>query len=582
MTSQQVQANPYVAGSPLTRPDMFVGREDVFRFINDALVGKHQDNVIVLYGQRRTGKTSVLYQMHRHVDPRYMPILIDLQGLSLNSISEFFWEIASVIYRALRRDYRIELPRPRREEFADNPMQHFQAEFLEQVWSAVGDRHLLLMVDETTRLEEQIQAGKLDHQVFDHIRSLMQHNPRLNFIFSLGSRLEQMQSEYGLLFNIALYKEISFLDRPSAVALIRRPVESLYRYDDAAVDRILGITSGHPYYTQLLCHSLFTHWQRQGNLTVTVQDVESVLSEVMERATANLKFEWDESVPEERLVLVACAEAAGATNQPVDEEQVEKTLLTYNIPLPPGDMVRALKNLVARELLLGPEGYRFAVDILRMWVQQQKRMQWVMEEVRSFIESLPAPAPAAPAEAAPLPLRRRWVVAFALGTGVGLLAIAGVLLFLFLPQGRSRSSAPSTPVAPKAVPMQTLNKCYTVMVGANQASVNTCLLGISTLQGGGLRLDVAWTASIREKSLFGVAIGSTEKDPKMYITTANGSVVQYTDLGGAAKGLTLVRDGETRIGWFVFPPLPAETQAFTFVDDDQKVRIENIALERRR
>ena len=223
-------ANPYVVGSPVTQSAMFFGRQDVFDFVRQTLVGRHQDNVIVLYGQRRTGKTSVLYQMRHHIDPGYVPILIDLQGLSLNSLNSFFLELAITIQRQLRRDWDVQVARPAREAFAENPLEYFEEEFLNTVWEAIGDRHLLLMIDEALRLEEQVQAGKLEPQVFDHIRSLVQHSPRLNVIFSIGSRLTQLEGrEFEVLFNIALYKEISFLDRRSGEALITGPGGSGHR-----------------------------------------------------------------------------------------------------------------------------------------------------------------------------------------------------------------------------------------------------------------------------------------------------------------------------------------------------------------
>ena len=50
--------NPYIAGNPVTSAEMFFGRADVFAFVQQALIGKHRDNVIILYGQRRTGETS--------------------------------------------------------------------------------------------------------------------------------------------------------------------------------------------------------------------------------------------------------------------------------------------------------------------------------------------------------------------------------------------------------------------------------------------------------------------------------------------------------------------------------------------
>ena len=133
MAQTEALSNPYVAGSPVSRPEMFFGREDVFEFVRGALVGQQQDNVLVLYGKRRTGKTSVLYQMHRHLDPRYLPSLIDLQALTMDSPAGLFWEMASTVRRSLRREYQLEVPRPRREDFEEDPVQAFQEGFLNAV-----------------------------------------------------------------------------------------------------------------------------------------------------------------------------------------------------------------------------------------------------------------------------------------------------------------------------------------------------------------------------------------------------------------------------------------------------------------
>ena len=86
--------NPYIAGNPVTGEAMFFGRQDVFEFVRTNLVGRHQDNILVLHGQRRTGKTSVLYQMHRYIDPIYLPVLVDIQGMTLEGMSGFLWELA--------------------------------------------------------------------------------------------------------------------------------------------------------------------------------------------------------------------------------------------------------------------------------------------------------------------------------------------------------------------------------------------------------------------------------------------------------------------------------------------------------
>ena len=74
--------NPYIAGLPVQDPAMFFGREDVFQFIAETLTGQHRDNVIILYGQRRTGKTSILYQMHTHLDAHYLCVFMDMHGFA--------------------------------------------------------------------------------------------------------------------------------------------------------------------------------------------------------------------------------------------------------------------------------------------------------------------------------------------------------------------------------------------------------------------------------------------------------------------------------------------------------------------
>jgi len=245
--------NPYIAGNPITGTEMFFGRQDVFRFVCETLVGRYQDNAIVLYGGRRMGKTSVLYQMGRHLDPRYVPVFMDLQGISLEGLGEMLWGIARRAARALRRQKGIRLSIPSRDEFASDPGGCFRDGFLDPALEALGEDHLLLMLDEAARLHEQVQAGYLEPRVFDLLRSLIQHYPRLNFIFSIGSGLEEMGQEYAVLFNVCRYRKISFLDRDAAEALITKPVEEHCRYAPGAVECILEVTHGHPY-TQLVCN----------------------------------------------------------------------------------------------------------------------------------------------------------------------------------------------------------------------------------------------------------------------------------------------------------------------------------------
>jgi ATP-dependent Clp protease ATP-binding subunit ClpA len=51
--------NPCIAGNPVGNSNAFIGRADVVRDVLH-IFARPEENAIVLYGQRRIGKTSVL------------------------------------------------------------------------------------------------------------------------------------------------------------------------------------------------------------------------------------------------------------------------------------------------------------------------------------------------------------------------------------------------------------------------------------------------------------------------------------------------------------------------------------------
>jgi WD40 repeat protein len=431
--------NPYIAGNPVTGSKMFFGREDVFKFVQDNLVGQHRDNVIVLSGQRRTGKTSVLYQMRHHLDRHYLCIFLDLHAFALEGLDGFLWELANHITRSLRKEYQIDLPGLNRDQFTIDPRSAFENEFLNQLWSAIDDKHVLLMLDEAVRLQEQVQAGKLGEDIFPYMRHLMQHQERLNFLFSLGSGLEEMEKEYSFLFSIGLYKKISFLDRKAATALITEPAKDYYRVEAAALERILQMTSGHPYYTQLMCHSLFNRWKQRRFAQIEVKDVNEVLDEVVERGLAVLKHVWEESTPSEKAVMAGLYSAMGEQNRPVEVEEINHAWTPCEVVMPKGEMAKAIHSMIAREVIVGRDAYVFTIDLQRLWVQKYRRLEWVKEEITDAVrEWSHLPVETITAGRTPLPKRyiSRRTILISLAGIAGLAAAGANIAWRVLFDGR--------------------------------------------------------------------------------------------------------------------------------------------------
>ena len=194
------------------------------------------------------------------------------------------------------------------------------------------------------------------------------------------------------MLNSALYKEISFLDQESAEALITDPVEGVYLPREDAIQQILEVTSGHAYYTQVLCHALFA--RHAGSATeLTAADVHEVLPSVIEHSIVNLKHTWDASSLAEKLMLLILVELTKqGRRRVVSERDVASALKKYGLPLLDTQIRQTLRELVNREVLGRIKGssYRFTIELVRQWVDQNQRLDWLRDEYPDELQALQA------------------------------------------------------------------------------------------------------------------------------------------------------------------------------------------------
>ena len=66
MTAPPTILNPYVAGRALDEDRAFFGREEMFQMVETEFRSPDR-NAVVLFGQRRIGKTSILKQLKRRL-----------------------------------------------------------------------------------------------------------------------------------------------------------------------------------------------------------------------------------------------------------------------------------------------------------------------------------------------------------------------------------------------------------------------------------------------------------------------------------------------------------------------------------
>lgn len=377
--------NPFIVGHPVRSTEMFFGREDVFRYIEDNLSGPVQDRTLVLHGQRRTGKTSILYQLTQgRLGQGFITALIDMQELALlNSTGDFLNEMAYQLARAVRKAG-VTVKEPPLETFMASPTRAFNR-FLDTLEDNLGEQRLVVMFDEFELIENKIVEGKLDANLLSYFRSLIQHRRQLVFMFTGTHRLEEMSHDYwSILFNIALYRRVSFLSPVEATRLIRQPVAGALDIDELAVEKIINLTSGHPYFIQLICWALVNHCNAHQRNYATINDINDAVQEILTSGEAHFAYIWQQAADPERLALAGLAHTLQPGKAWARPAEILETLAAGGVSQTQRTtLVEVLDRLVAQEILeVAQEGalrYRFQIQVLQLWVQTTKSIAAVIE-----------------------------------------------------------------------------------------------------------------------------------------------------------------------------------------------------------
>ncbi|MCZ7668315.1 MAG: AAA family ATPase [Chloroflexi bacterium] len=202
--------NPYLPGTPLRKEStLFYGREELFAFIEENAARLSQRNVLILFGQRRTGKTSILLRLRQHVPENIVPVYIDCQSLGVTRGMPALLSRPGLADRRRLEQPGIEIDVPETAVWQEEPTVLFQRRFLPQVRALLPpDATILLVFDEFEAFESLVRDGLLPPTFFTYMRHLMQHSEGLSFIFVGTRRLEEMTADYwSVLFNIALYEK---------------------------------------------------------------------------------------------------------------------------------------------------------------------------------------------------------------------------------------------------------------------------------------------------------------------------------------------------------------------------------------
>jgi HEAT repeat protein len=361
-------ANPYVVGKPLAADSaMFFGRAGEIAFVERALTSGDEGNVVVLVGQRRTGKTSLLKRLEARLAQWCRPTFIDVQGMLVDDTGAFFQELAR---RALPKT-----SEPMVREAGAAPYDSYSSG-PEQVQEAADrlEGRVVLLLDEFDDLEQKVRTGVLGPEVFSQLRHLIQHSRNISFVLSGSDRLEELAGEHwSFLLNLATHRRIGCLKPEVAEQVIRVPLGRLgVVCEEAALARAITLTGRNPYLLQLLGYRLVERCVQLQEAAVRVSLVEEAAADVVEQGDIHLRYLWESAGPQGQPILGALA---GHQSRPGDRSLGKGGLSVDELRrvtgLDSAGVRRAVRALAASELVAEQAGQCvLQVGLLSLWLRQ--------------------------------------------------------------------------------------------------------------------------------------------------------------------------------------------------------------------
>ncbi|NET70681.1 MAG: ATP-binding protein, partial [Sphaerospermopsis sp. SIO1G2] len=166
--------NPYVIGDPVM-DELFIGREDIIRQLEELWLRSYQLQSVVIYGHRRMGKTSILLNAANSLDNQVKVVYLNLLELGnvTQGVGEVLMKISDEIYKV------VNISPPDDNDLLKLPYRTFNRYFAKVIKNLSGS--LIIALDEFEKIEYLINVGKISPNFMGFLRSLLQKATLVDF-----------------------------------------------------------------------------------------------------------------------------------------------------------------------------------------------------------------------------------------------------------------------------------------------------------------------------------------------------------------------------------------------------------------
>ena len=360
--------------------DMFFGRNKLMSDIQEAIL-QGTKNQIAIYGQKRSGKSSLLNQIKGklELDDSHSVICgkFNLLGLPDNELNPVRWILKSIAESLLPGIRKHGVSKSTISNFFTEEPDAFTAlgDFIEHINTIdeLKDSHFVIFIDEFTYLYQLIKNKKVNEDFMRRWIALIE-KPGINLqaIVAAQDTLPHFMNESyaSNCFNKFSKEPLSYLNKEEALQLIKNPIKDVI-FHNHSEELIYDYTSGSAFFTQIFCTRLVDYLNSEKSNVVGKEEIE-IVAERLCTGTHRLEKSTFECLTKE---------ADGSDFNEADNIRVLKAIAEHtraggyvnmddlHIDFAPEKLKSVLGNLYDRRVISKQDkGYSINVKLFVKWI----------------------------------------------------------------------------------------------------------------------------------------------------------------------------------------------------------------------
>jgi len=287
--------NPFRTDKEVDDERMFVGRDQLLDEVCEYAIKEAHGGLLMLYGQKRVGKSSLLLFMERRIDKvahenRVMAVRVSWLDFSAHTAAGVIEELILGVQRKCRQLFGINLPVPSRDEIRTSYSLAFNDVLRDLELHGVS--RLVLLVDEFDVIVHQLdrQLG-FDRMFFEYLRGISKRGS-VALVLTGGEMMPLLFDRLGEVFNHDRTWRIAYLSPTDGS--VERLVENDYvrgylHFSADAIATIKEVSACNPCFVQMICQEIVERSRRQQSAQVCKLDVQEV-ADWLVRQAATTKY----------------------------------------------------------------------------------------------------------------------------------------------------------------------------------------------------------------------------------------------------------------------------------------------------